>query len=203
MLSLRGSFVTFISVIVQTSFLHPERFVMQRLFFSISHLLSFVCFEKRNCIMYLLGSWNKSLRNLSDNCDVWILCAALQPGCILVSVSPFGISISLNFLEEACREISCNRKIYPIPQQTSDWRMEGLDAGTLNSNPLAFVCFLKCWLHNTHLYSLTTLCSPSYLRIRTWAHVCLIWICFSGKMKEVRDSAIPHDAHMPCLMSLS
>lgn len=165
------------SVIVQTSLLHLERYSMQRLFFSISRLLSLVCFEKRNCIMYLLGSWNKSLRNLSDNCDVWILCAALQPGCILVSVSPFGISISLNFLEEACWEISCNRKIYPISQQTSDRRMEGLDAGPSNSNPPAFVCIFNCWLHNTHLYSLTflsTLCCPSYLRIRTWAHVCLI-----------------------------
>lgn len=173
-LSLRGSSVTSMSVIVQTSLLHLERYGMQRLFLSISHLLC--CFEKRNCIMYMLGSWNKSLRNLSDNCDVWILCAALQPGCILVSVSPFGISISLNFLEEACREISCNRKIYPIPQQTPDRGMEGLDAGPSNSNPPAFVCILivSCIVHTCTLTFLSTLCSPSYLRIRTWAQVCLI-----------------------------
>lgn len=146
-LSLRGSSVTSMSVIVQIFLRHLKRCGMQRLFFSISHLLSLVCFEKRNCIMYLLSSWNNSLRNFSDNCDVWILGAALQPGCFLLSVSPFGISISLNFLEEACREISCNREIYPISQQASDRRMEGLDAGPSNSNSLTLICIFNCWLH--------------------------------------------------------
>ena len=111
------------------------------------------CIQKGNFIVTCEGvqlkglmiNWTASggllLFGLVDLLSVLVatlICAELQQGSVYIFIPSITIGISCDLLEEACWEISCNRQIYTLLEQTSDWGMERVDAG------LYTTCIFSC-----------------------------------------------------------